>query len=297
MEWFQAVVLGLIQGIVEFLPISSSAHLRIVPELFGWPDPGAPFTAVTQIGSAAAIILYFAKDIGRITNAWTHSLRHWDALRSDALVPVGQSRGTDAGRHRRRSWDPVDARLGWFVIVGTIPIVVAGVLLKDVIENDFRSLWIVGATFVILGLGLWFADRYGRRERTVRELTLRDAALVGIAQIGALIPGVSRSGATMSMALLLGYKRDDAARFALLLAIPAIIGAGVFEWSEALSEHAVYSMGPTALATAVAFVSSYAAVAWLLRWLQTRTYTPFVVYRVVGGLVILGLLAGGVLTP
>jgi undecaprenyl-diphosphatase len=298
LEWFQAVVLGLIQGIVEFLPISSSAHLRIVPELFGWPDPGAPFTAVTQIGSAAAIILYFAKDIGRITSAWTRSLRNWDALRSDALVPAGQPGGSEAaGRHRRRSWDPADARLGWFVIIGTIPIVVAGVLLKDVIENEFRSLWIVGATFVILGLALWFADRYGRREHTVRELTLRDAALVGIAQIGALIPGVSRSGATMSMALLLGYRRDDAARFALLLAIPAIIGAGVFEWSEALGDEAVYAIGPTLLATAVAFVSSYATVAWLLRWLQTRTYTPFVVYRVVGGLVILGLLAGGVLTP
>jgi undecaprenyl-diphosphatase len=296
-EWFQAVVLGLIQGIVEFLPISSSAHLRIVPELFGWEDPGAPFTAVTQIGSAAAIILYFAKDIGRITTAWVRSLRNWDALRADALVPIGSSRAADGGRHRRRRWDPVDARLGWFVIVGTIPIVVAGVLLQDVVENDFRSLWIVGATFIALGIVLWLADRLGRRERTVRQLTLRDAVLVGIAQVGALIPGVSRSGATISMALLLGYKREDAARFALLLAIPAVLGAGLFEWSDALSEDAVYGVGPTLVATAVSFVASYAAVAWLMKWLETRTYTPFVVYRIVGGLVILGLLAGGALTP
>jgi undecaprenyl-diphosphatase len=295
MEWLQAVILGLVQGLTEFLPISSSAHLRILPELFGWEDPGAPFTAVTHLGSAVAIVLYFAKDILRISGAWLRSLRNWDAMRSDALVPVGDARA--AGRHRVRTWDPVDARLGWYVIIGTVPIVIAGVFFDDLIRNEFRSLWIVGTTFVVLGIVLWVADRMGRRDRGIDALNLKHAVIIGLAQVAALVPGVSRSGATISMALVLGYERETAARFALLLAIPAVVGAGTYEMSEALGEEAVYGAGPTVLATIVSFIASYAAIAWLLRWLQTRTYTPFVLYRVIGGLVILGLLAWGVLTP
>lgn len=295
MEWFQAVVLGLLQGITEFLPISSSAHLRIVPELFGWPDPGAPFTAVTHLGSLAAILLYFARDIGRITGAWARSLRHREALSRAELVTVGQ--GPSSGRHRVKTWDPADARLGWYVILGTLPIVAAGVLLQDLAENEFRSLWIVGTTFVVLGLVLWLADRTGRRTRDIGALSVRDALVIGIAQVAALVPGVSRAGATISMALFLGYQREAAARFSLLLAIPAVLGAGALEWRSAMGEEAAYALGPTALATVVSFVAAYAAIAWLLRWLQTRTYTPFVIYRVVGGVVILGLLAGGVLAP
>lgn len=295
MEWFQAAVLGVLQGLTEFLPISSSAHLRIVPELFGWPDPGAPFTAVTHLGSIAAILLYFAADIGRIAVAWARSLRHREALRSEQLVPVGQ--GSPSGRHRSRTWDPADARLGWYVIIGTLPIVVGGLLLRDLAEDEFRSLWIVGTTFVVLGVVLWLADRIGRRSREIGSLTVKDALVIGIAQVAALVPGVSRAGATISMALFLGYQRETAARFALLLAIPAVIGAATLEWSSAMGEEATYATGPTVLATVVSFVAAYAAIAWLLRWLQTRTYTPFVAYRVVGGVVILALLGAGVLAP
>lgn len=295
MEWLQAVILGLVQGLTEFLPISSSAHLRILPELFGWEDPGAPFTAVTHLGSAVAIVLYFAKDILRISGAWLRSLRNWDAMRSDALVPVGDARAP--GRHRVRTWDPADARLGWYVIIGTVPIVIAGVFLEDLITTEFRSLWIVGTTFVVLGIVLWVADRWGPRDHSISALNLKHAVIIGIAQVGALIPGVSRSGASISMALILGYQREAAARFALLLAIPAIVGASVLTMPAALGEEAAYAAGPLVLGTVASFIASYAAIAWLLRWLQTRTYTPFVLYRVIGGLVILGLLAWGVLTP
>lgn len=296
MDWFQAVVLGIIQGLTEFLPISSSAHLRIVPELLGWPDPGAPFTAVIQIGSEIAIIVYFAKDIGRIVHAWARSLVNRQALRGDDVVVVASKGG--GGNHRRPlTWDPFDARLGWYVIVGTLPIVVFGVLLKDVVENEFRSLWIVGATFVVLGIVLWLADRLGARDRPIRSLVLSHALLIGIAQIGALVPGVSRSGATISMALFLGYERTAAARFAFLLAIPAVLGAGFFEWPAAIGADAVYDLGPMLLATVVSFLVAYGVIAWLFWWLQTRTYTPFVVYRIVGGLVILGLLSTGTLSP
>jgi len=291
LEWFQAVVLGILQGLTEFLPISSSAHLRIYPELFGWDDPGAAFTAVVQIGTEAAIITYLAKDIGRIINAWARSLTNREALRSTERVRVG-------GNHRvERTWDPQDARLGWYVIAGSIPIVVLGIALKDVIETDFRSLWIVGTTLIVLGLVLGIADRVGRHDRSLGSLNLKHALLLGLAQACALIPGVSRSGATISMALFLGYDRSAAARFAFLLAIPAVLGAGFFEWPSAIAEGAEYGIGPTLLATGVSFITGYAVVAWLFRWLKARSYTPFVVYRVALGSLTLVLLAAGVLSP
>lgn len=294
MDWIEAIILGVIQGITEFLPISSSAHLRVVPELFGWQDPGAPFTAVTHGGSAAAIIVYFAKDILRITDAWARSLVHRDALREDALVPIN---GSGPASHRRdRSWDPADARLGWFVIIGTIPIIIAGVLLEDNVESEFRSLWILAATFIVIGIVLWIADRSGSRSLNLDSLNVRYAVIIGLAQILALIPGTSRAGVVIATALLLGFQREAAARFALLLAIPSVVGATVFEWSDAMGEDAVYGAGPTIAAVVAAFVSSYAAIHWLLSWLQTRTYTPFVVYRVGVGVILVVLLATGVLT-
>jgi undecaprenyl-diphosphatase len=290
MEWFQAVVLGVLQGLTEFLPISSSAHLRIYPQLFGWQDPGAAFTAVTQIGTETAVILYFIKDIGRIINSWTRSLARGGSARMAASAPA-------AGRHRRVSYDPADARLGWYVIIGTIPIVVAGIALKDVIEGDFRSLWIVGTTLVVLGIILGIADSVGSKRRMVGDLRLRDAVLVGCAQALALIPGVSRSGASISMGLLLGLDRPTAARFAFLLAIPAVLGAGIFEWPSAMAEHSVYGMGPTLVATAVSFFVGYAVIAWLFRWLERRSFAPFVAYRIALGALTLSLLATGTLTP
>lgn len=306
MDWLQAVVLGVLQGLTEFLPISSSAHLRIFPELFGWGDPGAAFTAVTQIGTETAVILYFAKDIWRIIRAWFRSLGAGrEALRTpvaasveagvagdpdDVPVPRRERRG---GHRRKRMRDSVDARMGWFVIIGTIPIGVLGYLGKDIIENDFRSLWIIGTTLVVLGVILGVADRVGRKERTVADLTFRDAVLIGLAQALALVPGVSRSGASISMGLFLGLDRKTAARFAFLLAIPAVMGAGIYEWPSAMSEGSGYSGAQTVVATIVAFFVGYGVIAWLMKWLESRSYSPFVTYRITLGGLVLVLLATG----
>ncbi|NYJ01356.1 undecaprenyl-diphosphatase [Nocardioides thalensis] len=277
-DYLQALFLGVLQGLTEFLPISSSAHLRIFPELFGWGDPGAAFTAVIQIGTELAVLIYFRKDIWNIGWTWLRSL----------VKP--EYRGH------------VDARMGWFIIVGSLPIVILGVLLKDIIERDFRNLWIIGTTLVVLGVVLGIADRIGGQEKRIKQMSLRDAALLGGAQALALIPGVSRSGATISMGRFLGYEREAATRFAFLLAIPAVVGAGLFELQEigdvgvAHAGEASYGWGPTILATIVSFVVGYAAIAWLLRYVSTRSYTPFVLYRVALGGSVLVLLAAGVLS-
>lgn len=268
-DFLQAVVLGLIQGLTEFLPISSSAHLRILPEIFGWGDPGAAFTAVIQIGTELAVLLYFRKDIWRIATTWIRSLYQ------------PEYRGH------------LDARMGWYVIVGSLPIVVLGVLLKDVIEQDFRSLWIIGTTLIVLGLILGLADRIGGTDRQIKNLTMRHAIYMGLAQAAALIPGVSRSGATLSAGRLLGYDREAATRFAFLLAIPAVVGAGIFELKDIGQTDNPYGWGPTITATVVSFVVGYAAIAWLLRYVSTHSYTPFVLYRVGLGALTLLLVAGG----
>lgn len=299
-EWFQATVLGVIQGLTEFLPISSSAHLRIFPELVGWDDPGAAFTAVIQIGTETAVILYFAKDIWRIVGAWTRSLFDqravWASRQEEVLVGGGEVAAQGGGAHRRRHWDPSDARMGWYVIVGTLPIVAVGLALKDVIENDFRSLWIIATTLVVLGVILGVADRVGAKDRALESLTLPHALVLGLAQALAVVPGVSRSGATISVALFLGYERAAAARFAFLLAIPAVLGAGLFEWPAALGEDSTYSLGPMLLATAVSFAVGYAVIAWLFRWLERRSYAPFVAYRIILGLLVFALLAAGTIS-
>jgi len=271
-DLLKAVVLGVIQGLTEFLPISSSAHLRIFPELFGWGDPGAAFTAVIQIGTELAVLIYFRKDIWRIGSAWVRSI----------VQP--EYRGT------------LDARMGWYIIVGSLPIVVLGVLLKDVIESDFRNLWIIGTTLIVLGVVLGIADRIGGTDRPLGKIGLKDAVLMGLAQALAIIPGVSRSGATISMGRFLGLDREAATRFAFLLAIPAVVGAGVFELKEIPHGHNDFGWGPTLTATVVSFVVGYAAIAWLLRYVSTRSYTPFVVYRILLGAGTLILLGAGVLS-
>ena len=269
MDLLRAVVLGVIQGLTEFLPISSSAHLRIFPEWFGWGDPGAAFTAVVQIGTELAVLIFFRKDIWRIVRAWTTSL------------------------FRPEYRGHLDARMGWFIIVGSLPIVVLGVLLKNVIEEDFRSLWIVGTTLIVGGIVLGIADRVGSTEKTLKQLSLRDAVLMGAAQACALIPGVSRSGASLSMGRFLGYERETATRYAFLLAIPAVIGAGVFELKEIPHGDNLYGWGPTIVATVVSGLIGYAAIAWLLRYVTTHSYTPFVVYRIALGALTLLLVASG----
>lgn len=278
LEFLQAVFLGLLQGLTEFLPISSSAHLRIFPELFGWGDPGAAFTAVIQIGTELAVVIYFRKDIWRIGSAWVRSL------------------------YKPELRGALDSRMGWYVIVGSMPIVVLGILLKDVIEQDFRNLWVIGTTLVVLGVILGIADRVGRQDRAIGDLSLKHSVLFGLAQALALIPGVSRSGATISMGRFLNYDREAATRFAFLLAIPAVVGAGLFELKDALQCHDTaaavcnpYSPAATLVATVVSFVVGYVAIAWLLRYVSTRSYLPFVIYRILLGGFTLVMVATGVL--
>lgn len=268
----RAVILGVIQGLTEFLPISSSAHLAIFPKLVGWGDPGAAYTAVIQIGTETAVILYFWKDIRRIATAW---------LRGLASAPARQH---------------PDYRLGWFVIVGSMPIVLLGIALKDVIENDFRNLWVIGTTLVGMGLVLGFADRVGRKTARLESLHWSHAILLGLAQALALIPGVSRSGATISMGLLLNYERAAATRYSFLLAIPAVVGAGVFELKDIPGGENAYGWGPTVIGTLISFVVGLAVIHWLLKYVSTHSFAPFVVYRVVLGAAVLALLAAGVIT-
>ncbi len=270
LDFLKAVFLGTLQGLTEFLPISSSAHLRIFPELFGWEDPGAAFTAVIQIGTELAVLIYFRKDIWRIGKAWVQSL----------FRP--EFRGS------------FDARMGWFIIIGSLPIVILGVLLKDIIEQDFRNLWVIGTTLIVLGIILGVADRLSADNKTIRQLGLRDGILMGLAQAAALVPGVSRSGATISMGRFLGYEREAATRYAFLLAIPAVVGAGLFELKE-IGGNNEYGWPSTIVATVVAFIVGYAAIAWLLRYVSTNSYLPFVLYRIGLGSLVLALLAAGVI--
>jgi undecaprenyl-diphosphatase len=270
MSWIEAVLLGVLQGLTEFLPISSSAHLAIFPQLFGSGDPGASFTAVTQIGTELAVLLFFRKDIWRIASAWLR-----------ALVDP-EVRGT------------FDARMGWYIIVGTLPIGIAGVLLENTIKTSFRSLTLIAINLIVFGIILGIADRLGRHQRQVEDLTFRHAVLYGLGQMLALIPGVSRSGSTISVGLLLGYTREAATRYAFLLAIPAVLAAGFFQIPD-ISASAEPGLAKTLVATVIAFGVGYAAIGWLLRYLRTGSYLPFVIYRVALGSLVLVLIATGVL--
>jgi undecaprenyl-diphosphatase len=273
MGWFEAIVLGIVQGLTEFLPISSSAHLRLVGEAFGWDDPGAAFTAITQIGTEAAVLLYFRHDIARIIGAWVSSL-----FRSE------------------RRGDP-DARMGWLIIVGSIPIVVLGLLFQDQIETTLRDLRIVATALIVFSLILYWADRVGAKKRELGDLTVPQGIIYGLAQAMALIPGVSRSGGTITAGLFLGYTRSAAARYSFLLAIPAVLGSGFFQAYEALTgdvEGAGVAWGPTILATVLAFGVGLAVIAWLLRYLAHGSFVPFVVYRIALGVLVLALVQTGV---
>jgi undecaprenyl-diphosphatase len=275
MGWFEAAVLGIVQGLTEFLPISSSAHLRVVGSIFGWDDPGAAFTAITQIGTEAAVLLYFRREIGRIIVAWLASLTG------------------------KRKDDP-DARMGWLIIVGSIPIVVLGLLFQDDIETTLRDLRIVAGALILFSLILFWADRVGIKKRELEHLTVGHGIAFGFAQAMALIPGVSRSGGTITMGLFLGYSRAAAAKYSFLLAVPAVLGSGFFQVYEAFTgdvEGEGVSWGPTILATVIAFGVGLTVIAWLLRYLDRGSFTPFVVYRIVVGTLILGLVAAGVLAP
>jgi undecaprenyl-diphosphatase len=269
-SWLEAIVLGLVQGITEFLPISSSAHIFVVSQLLGWQDPGAAFTAVSQIGTELAVIVFFRRDIARIISAWSKSLFK-PALRSG-----------------------IDARMGWYIIVGTIPIAVIGLIFSHQIETAARNLWLVSGTLIGFGIILGVADALGRHRLALANLNAKDGILFGLGQALALIPGVSRSGATISTGLALGYTREAAARYAFLLAIPAVVASGLYEATKIGSDPTV-EWGPTILATVIAFVTGFAVIAWLLRWVTTRSYLPFVIYRIALGLLLIILLLTGVL--
>ncbi|TLM86444.1 undecaprenyl-diphosphate phosphatase [Pseudarthrobacter sp. NamE2] len=276
MNWFEAALLGLVQGLTEFLPISSSAHLRILGQFLpNAEDPGAAFTAITQLGTETAVLVYFWRDIVRIVKAWTGSL---------------------AGKVPRQ--DP-DARMGWLVILGSLPIIVLGLLFQDQIESVLRSMWIVATMLIVFGLLLAVADAVGRQERDLSRLTYKHGVLYGFAQAMALIPGVSRSGGTITAGLLMGYTREAAARYSFLLAIPAVFGSGFYQLYKVVSKEGItgpYGLPETALATAIAFVVGYIIIGWFLKFVSTRSYRLFVWYRIFLGLALYLLLGFGVIS-
>lgn len=274
MSWLQTIVLALVQGLTEFLPISSSGHLAIVSRLFFAGDAGASFTAVTQLGTETAVIIYFARDIIRIVRAWFAGLF------------AAEHRGTDY-------------RLGWCVIIGTIPIGVAGLVFTDTIRSGVRSLWVVATAMVLFSAVILAAEYVGRQTRHTDQLRISDAVIVGSAQMLALVPGVSRSGATISAGLFLGLDRELAARFGFLLAIPAVFASGLYSLPDAfhpVTEGMSATGAQLAVATLIAFVVGYAAIAWFLRFLISHTMYWFVGYRILAGTAVLALLATGVLT-
>jgi undecaprenyl-diphosphatase len=275
-SWFEAVVLGVVQGLTEFLPISSNAHLRIVGAAFGWDDPGAAFPVIPQIGTELAVLIYFARDIARIVSAWVGSLFN-----------------------ARRRHDP-DARMGWLIIVGSIPIIILGLLFQKQIETNLRDLRIIAIALVAFSLILYVADRRGAKDRELVDLTVGHGVVYGLAQALALIPGVSRSGGTITAGLFLGYSRSAAARYSFLLAIPAVLGSGLYEVYKTFKggvHGAQVDWAPTIVATVLAFVVGLSVIAWLLRYLNRGSFTPFVVYRVILGLLVLALVGTGVLDP
>jgi len=275
MDYFQAVILGIVEGLTEFLPVSSTGHLTIAEQILGLSTTNkgvTGFTAVIQMGAIVAVILYFAKDIWRIVTGWFGGL----------FKP--ELRGT------------LDHRMGWYVIVGTIPIGIIGFALRDVIKNDLRSLWVVAVALILWSVVMVVAERRGRQTRHEKDLNLKDAVLVGLIQCVALVPGVSRSGATISGGLLRGLDRVTATRLSFFLSIPALLAAGIFELKDALGSGGV-GLGPTLVGTVVSFVVAYASIAWLLRFVAGNSIAKFVPYRVVLGVLVIIALLTGVLSP
>jgi undecaprenyl-diphosphatase len=274
----EAIFLGIVQGLTEFLPISSSAHIRILGEFLpSAQDPGATFTAIMQIGTEIAVLLYFrSMIIGIMKSAFSFATRDKSTLNSP---------------------EKSDAKLALMIVVGSIPIFILGFLAQDYIRNNFRSLWLIAITLIVFGFLLGFLDHIGKREKALNDLNTSDGILYGLAQSLALIPGVSRSGATIAMGRLLKYRREDSLSYSFLLAIPAVLGSGLYELLQALDgRENVFSISETFVATGVAFVVGYAVIAWLMKFVQTKSFMPFVVYRVSLGALVLILLATGTIS-
>jgi undecaprenyl-diphosphatase len=270
----EAVVLGIVQGITEFLPISSTAHLRIIPALLGWDDPGAAYSAVIQLGTVVAVLVYFRADIFRLTKGFVRGLID------------------------RAPFATEESRLAWFVGLGSIPIVVAGLAFKAAIKTSLRSLYVISASMIILAIVLFVVERLASHKRTLADLTLKDGLIVGLWQALALIPGSSRSGTTITGALSLGLRREDAARYSFLLSIPATTAAGLHEFKDEFFDAATRpATSVVVVGIVVSFVVGLAAIGGLLRFVKSRSMLVFVVYRIVLGVVLLGLLGAGVLQP
>ena len=266
MSIIEAIILGIVQGLTEFLPVSSTAHLRIVPDLFGWNDPGAPFTAVTQIGTLAAVLIYFRNDILVYTKAFAQCLL------------------------RREPFFSQDARLAWWMLFGTIPIAVIGLVLKDAIETSFRSMYLVAFVLIIFSFVFLLAEKLSKRAKDLAQLNGKDAMLIGLAQALALLPGVSRSGATISAGMMLNYTRETAARFSFLLSIPAVGLSGLYQLYK-LRHVLAGELGlALVIATVVAGVVGFLSIAFLLQYLRKHTLNIFVIYRVAVGVLIILLL-------
>ena len=276
---FEALILGIVQGLTEFLPISSSAHIRIVGEFLNKAeDPGARFTAITQIGTELAVLIFFRNDIKVIVVSWVRQV----LKRADLSA---EEKG--------------QARMGWLIIIGSLPIVVLGYFGRNIITNDLRSLWLIASVMIIFGVILGIADKFGKSEKSLKQLSTKHGLLYGAAQALALVPGVSRSGATIAMGRFLGYSREAALRYSFLLAIPAVFGSGLYQLKDAFSKNAapnVFSIPETLAATAVAFVIGYLVIAWLLKFVSTKSFMPFIIYRMILGALLLVLLATGVIS-
>ncbi|WP_326558633.1 undecaprenyl-diphosphate phosphatase [Micromonospora sp. NBC_01796] len=275
MSWIEAIVLGLVQGLTEFLPVSSSAHLRITSAIFFDRDAGASFTAVTQLGTEAAVLVYFARDIWRITRIWVVGI--WDRSVRGSL----------------------DYRMGWYVIVGSIPIGVFGLVLKDQIRTAARNLWLVATVLIVFAFVLAFAEYWGRQTRTIKDFTMRDGVVMGLAQAAALVPGVSRSGGTLTAGLFLNLTREAAARYSFLLAIPAVVMSGLFSIPDVFDnsgDGSIPTVAQMIVATVLAFAVGYVSIAWLLRYVAHHTLYAFVLYRVALGSLVLALLITGTIT-
>lgn len=282
MSWWESIILGIVQGLTEFLPVSSSAHVRAIgPLLPSGGDPGAAFTAIIQIGTGLAVVVYFSKDICRVVFAWLACVLGWNGHSAKARFGAGN----------------LDARLGWWIVLGSVPILVLGILLQDSIESGLRNLWITVAVLALFALVLGWADRIGRRRRELSALKAGDAVVLGFAQAAALVPGVSRSGGTISAGLLLGLTREAAARFSFLLAVPAVLGSGLYELAanyDGLTAEGAPGVTATVIAAIVSFVVGYLVIVWFLRLIQTRSFLPFVLYRFAFASLVAGLLIANV---
>lgn len=287
MNVFDAVVLGLIQGLTEFLPISSSAHVQIAEQLLGLSDMSKPeltaFIATIQLGTELAVLIYFFKDISRILTAWFADLAK---LPKRMLV---RKIGANAPIHQ-------DAKLGWLIIVGSLPVAVIGLAFKDLIENDLRNLWVIAVMLIVFGVILGLADRYGKRNKSIESLSTKHGLLFGLGQALAVIPGVSRSGGTISVGLALGYSRQAAARYSFLLAIPAVLASGGYEFLKTYQDLSQADLVATVIATIVAFATGFSVIVVLLRYLNRGSFMPFVVWRIVVGIALLAMLSNGLVT-